>query len=374
VVFLINSMGGGGAERVMANLANYLHRTRGWRITILTLRGGPVQYPLDPAIEVRALHTAPLNAGPFRLFGLPLFAAEVAWQLRRYSPDAVMGFLVRSNLTLVLSRWFGNRRRIFISERCATDAVYRGDSLESRTMLRLVAAVYPYADRIVAISRGVKDSLVRLGIASDKVRVIYNPQNLGSIASAIAGVSSRPPVSSGPFTIVTAGRLSPQKDYPTLLQALREVCDSGVDARLIVLGNGPDHAKLMKLAERLKIGSRIEWRGWLSDPYPVMAAGDLFVLTSRWEGFGNVLVEAMACGVPVVATSSPGTREIVAVGADGLLVDHHEPAALAAALERVLSDQALHTRLAHGARASAERFALPAIAAAYDRVLGAMVQ
>jgi len=96
---------------------------------------------------------------------------------------------------------------------------------------------------------------------------------------------------------------------------------------------------------------------------------DLFALTSRYEGFGNVLIEAMACGVPVVATSSPGTREIVTAGADGLLVDSHEPDAMAAALARVLTDEALRRRLAAGARSSASRFALPTIAAAYDGVL-----
>ena len=100
----------------------------------------------------------------------------------------------------------------------------------------------------------------------------------------------------------------------------------------------------------------------------------MFALSSRYEGFGNVLVEAMACGVPVVATASPGTREIVSVGTDGLLVDRHEPQALAAAIARVLSDSVLRQRLSEGARISAQRFALPTIAAAYDRVLGAMVE
>ena len=87
-----------------------------------------------------------------------------------------------------------------------------------------------------------------------------------------------------------------------------------------------------------------------------------------------MLVEAMACGVPVVATASPGTREIVADGADGLLVDRHEPDALAAALQCVLSDASLRERLSQGARATSQKFALPAIAAAYDHVLGAMMK
>jgi glycosyltransferase involved in cell wall biosynthesis len=96
-------------------------------------------------------------------------------------------------------------------------------------------------------------------------------------------------------------------------------------------------------------------------------------LSSRYEGFGNVLVEAMACGVPVVATGSPGTREIISEGVDGLLVERHEPAPLAAALERLLTDDELRRRMSQAARLGAERFALPSIAAAYDRVLGAVV-
>jgi len=101
----------------------------------------------------------------------------------------------------------------------------------------------------------------------------------------------------------------------------------------------------------------------------MIARADVFALTSRYEGFGNVLVEAMACGVPVVATSSAGTRDIVHDGVDGLLVDRHEPAAVAAALERVLTDETLHRRLAAGALSTAQRFAVAAIALEYDRVL-----
>jgi glycosyltransferase involved in cell wall biosynthesis len=101
----------------------------------------------------------------------------------------------------------------------------------------------------------------------------------------------------------------------------------------------------------------------------MMARADVFALTSRYEGFGNVLVEAMACGVPVVATDSSGTRDIVRDGVDGLLVSDHGAAAVASALERVLADQALRRRLAAAAECGAERFGLPVIAAEYDRVL-----
>jgi glycosyltransferase involved in cell wall biosynthesis len=109
--------------------------------------------------------------------------------------------------------------------------------------------------------------------------------------------------------------------------------------------------------------------GFQSNPWKYIARAGVFALTSHYEGFGNVLVEAMACGVPVIATRSSGTVDIVRDDVDGLLVDRHEPRAVAAALERILGDEAFRLRLSGAARAGADRFALPVIAAAYDGVL-----
>ena len=109
--------------------------------------------------------------------------------------------------------------------------------------------------------------------------------------------------------------------------------------------------------------------GFRDNPWKYIARADVFALTSRYEGFGNVIVEAMACGVPVVATSSPGTRDIVSPGDDGLLVERHEAAAVAAALAEVLSDRPLHDRLSAAARVHAQRYRTEAVALAYDRVL-----
>ena len=95
----------------------------------------------------------------------------------------------------------------------------------------------------------------------------------------------------------------------------------------------------------------------------------MFALASRYEGFGNVIVEAMACGVPVVATSAPGTRDIVSSGADGVIVERHEPAALAAALFDVLSDREMRRRMGEAARRKAERYRTETVVLTYDRVL-----
>ena len=369
VILVINNMGGGGAERVVATLANHLHSRLGWAVTILTLEAAPVAYRLLPGVKVRALHGKRITAGVRSLLGVPLLAVELAWFLRRHPADAVMSFLVRSNLILVLTQWLGNRRPILISERCATDALYTGDTVKSRMMRRLISTAYPWAHRIVAISQGVKDALVRLGVPADRVRVIYNPQDLQQIAGAVDATPAPRP-SGRPFTIVAVGRLTEQKDYPTLLIALQHLYADGIDARLIVFGEGPDEQELRALAQRLGVAERVEWRGWVPAPHAAMAGCDAFVLASRWEGFGNVIVEAMACGVPVVCTDcQSGPREILADGEYGILTPVGESAALAAALRRLAGDAELRATLRERGLVRARDFEVSRIADQYVDVL-----
>ena len=166
--------------------------------------------------------------------------------------------------------------------------------------------------------------------------------------------------------VVAAGRLADAKNYPLLIDAFAELRRSR-PTTLFVLGSGGREAAIRSQIAARGLDEVVILCGFQPNPWKFIARADVFALTSRYEGFGNVLVEAMACGIPVVATTSPGTREIVVDGVNGLLVDDHTPEAVAAALERVLGDDALRQRLAAGARSRARQFALPALAAAYDR-------
>jgi len=172
--------------------------------------------------------------------------------------------------------------------------------------------------------------------------------------------------------IVAAGRLAEAKNYPLLIDALA-LLRGVVPATLFILGQGDEERAIRTRVASRGLDGAVVLCGFQKNPWKVIARADVFALTSHYEGFGNVLVEAMACGVPVVATGSAGTRDIVRDGVDGLLVNEHEPAAVAAALERVLADDVLRRRLAAAAEIGAERFALPAIAAEYGRVFGSLV-
>jgi glycosyltransferase involved in cell wall biosynthesis len=203
------------------------------------------------------------------------------------------------------------------------------------------------------------------------MQIVHNPVDLDRIASAI-----REPIDpglEGRWThpaIVAAGRLAEAKNYPLLIDAVAMLREK-VPARLFILGTGELETSIRQHIAERRLEDAVVLCGFQSNPWKYIARADVFALSSHYEGFGNVLVEAMACGVAVVATLSPGTREIVSIGTDGLLVDRHEPAALASALERILTDDGLRRRLADGARSSAQRFALPAIAARYDSVFEA---
>ena len=365
IAFLINELGGGGAERVLVTLANHLHDRMGFDVAIATLEQGPSAYPLSPGIEVRPLWTHRVTHGPGKLLSLPLAALAFARFVRHHRSDAAISFLVRANLVMVMSCRFGNRLPPVISER-AVSTPYSGSSPVAVVMRTLVRRLYPQAHAIVAISAGVKTSLERLGVPADRVRVIYNPQNLDEIR-AIAATADR--TAGDAFRVVTAARLTGQKDLPTLLRAFRAVHDEDARARLVILGEGPDAISLRQLARELGIDDAVEWRGW-APPYRVMAESDVFVLSSRYEGFANVIVEAMACGLPVVSTDCrSGPSEILAGGEHGILVPVGDSAALAAAILRLKADPRLRASLRERGSERARDFDVTLIAPSYLDVL-----
>lgn len=342
-------------------LANHLHDQLGLDVTIVTLDGGVSSYPVSPGVTVRTLWTHHLSLGVLKVVTLPIAALAFAATVRSVRADAAISFLVRANLVMVLSRWLGNPLPARISERIVS-VIYSGWSPTAPAMRTLVRALYPHAASVVAISEGVKRSVVGLGVPAERVRVIYNPQNIAEIAAEARMPEVRTDDS---FRLVMVGRLTAQKDVPTALRALAKVRLAGERVTLVVLGEGPDKARLKELAVSLGVADAVEWRGW-SRPYRALAAGDVFVLSSRYEGFANVIVEAMACGSPVVSTDcDSGPREILADGMYGILVPVGDSDALAAAIVGLAWDPDRREELRRRGRERARDFDVSVIAPAY---------
>jgi glycosyltransferase involved in cell wall biosynthesis len=209
----------------------------------------------------------------------------------------------------------------------------------------LIRRNYLAADAVVAVSEGVADDLAaHFGIPRDRISVVHNPVVSGSLKEKAAAPIDHPWLASGaPPVVLSAGRLHPTKDYPTLIRSfarLRQVRE----ARLLILGSGKNdeetarrRAELIELAAELGVSEDVDLPGFVPNPLPYMARAAVFVLSSLWEGFGNVLVEALACGCPVVSTDCPsGPAEILDHGRYGRLVPVGDDSAMAEAMLTVL--------------------------------------
>lgn len=333
---ILNALGGGGAERVVQTLANHLANDH--RIRLFYLEKLAPVYPLDPSIESTTLRSGLLNRGPGKFLSLPVQATELVQLLNRFPADANLSLLFRANLVHLLTRNLGNRAPILISDRNPPTEQYALSSLQDRTMRYLIRRFYPHADHDIAISEGVARSTESFGLPRERISVIHNPQDCRNI---IELARESPAVDLSPWPrprIVTSGRLTYQKDYPTLIRSFHRVIQD-TPASLIILGQGEEEANLRALVRELGLDSRIAFLGWQSNPFAIFNQCDLFLLTSRFEGFGNVILEAMLCGLPTVVTNSKGgPNEILDNGRWGRLVPVGDVDAIAAVVSSLLQN------------------------------------
>jgi glycosyltransferase involved in cell wall biosynthesis len=231
---------------------------------------------------------------------------------------------------------------------------------------KLIGWAYGRADAVVALSEGVREELVEdCALNPERTVTIHNPVDVAGIATATQAVKDsiqEVPVNSP--LIVGCGRLHRQKGFDLLIEAFADLDDAR--ARLVILGEGPAREALEDLTRSRGVVGRVLMPGFESHPEKWLAQATLFVLPSRWEGFGHVLVEALAAGVPVVSAWAPhGPADILNDDETGLMVPTGNAAALGAAIDRLLIDKGLRRRMVEAGRKTAERFSLPVIAGRY---------
>jgi glycosyltransferase involved in cell wall biosynthesis len=342
IVFLINSLEGGGAERIVCTLANYISEIEGRQVYVFVLENKPIAYPLSSRVQISRLHTGKLSKGFGKILFLPLISLELAIRLRHLKAQTVMSLLVRANLALAIAKsWLPNQNTL-IGEMCYTEKVY-SESRGQFVMTSLIRFFYPKADNIIAISNGVKESMVNIGIPRENISVIYNPINIRDITESASLIER--PSEKIPFKVIMAGRLTDQKDYPTMLRALKDLLARGYSVRLTILGEGPEKKKLVELSEDLRVSDFVEWGGWKSNLYQIFPKHHLFVLCSKYEGFANVIVEAMAASLPVVSTDClSGPSEILENGRYGILTPIGNSTKLADAVASMIEDDNKYER------------------------------
>ncbi len=332
VALFLADLGGGGAERMMVRLAAGFAE-RGVEVDLVLANAvGPYLEEVPPAVRVVDLARASTTAAV-----LPL-----ARYLRRDRPDVLLATLHHASFAAALAhRLSGGTARLIVREANTPSGkrVAAGD-LKRRAVMLGIRWAYGSADAVIAVSEGVADDLrEHRGVPASKIKTLYNPVVTADVA-AQAAIDPRHPwlQPDAPPVVLGVGSLQPRKGFFTLLDAFARL-RSRMDARLIVLGEGPQRAELEARARALDISDHVEFPGFLVNPFAYMARASVFVLSSEREGLPGVLIQAMACGCPVVATDCPsGPREILEGGRHGALVPVGDAAAMAEAIERTIVD------------------------------------
>lgn len=339
VAFLLTGPNGGGAERAMINVASYISRNSEHEVIMfLGTAAGPLRDAIDSNVRV-----IDLGARRARSIPLPLFR-----HMRRERPIVLVSAQMICDFIALLGRGLGRWRvKIVISVQNDPIARARGSKHGiQRHWPTVIRLLYRRVDRVTSISSGVAVAVADLlRRPRQSVPVIHNPVISAGFEEKLREDPDHPWFRDGAPVILSAGRLIRQKDYPTLLRAFAELVGRR-SARLIVIGEGEDRGSLEQLIDQLGIADRVAMPGFVANPYAWMKGARIFALSSRWEGFGNVLAEALACGTPVVATDCPsGPAEILADGVYGRLVPVGDASALARAMEEVLDAPVEHERL-----------------------------
>jgi len=359
-LFVIPSLGGGGAERILLEIIKNLTPKKFQPQLVLFERRGPYLSQLPSEVKVYDLKKR-------RRIDFLKLVIKLAYIIAREKPDIILSFLSYANLIAILAKKFSfSKSRLIACEQNFTSLQIRNQRL-SRIKTFLIKKLYPYADRIVAVSQGVKrDLMANFEIEGRRIEVIYNGLDIKRIKKLSLEAVNHNQFENGTLYIIGIGRLTKQKGFQFLLKAFKLVREKH-KVKLLLLGEGEEFNNLESLCRALSIEKEVAFLGFQDNPYKYLARSNIFVLSSLWEGFGNVIIEAMACGIPVIATRCPyGPEEIITDGVNGLLVPVGDVNALAEAILRLLDDEPLRRRLGEAGRRRAEDFDVQKMVSRYE--------
>jgi glycosyltransferase involved in cell wall biosynthesis len=386
IALLLPNLAGGGAEACMLRTADALLGRRFRVDLVLCERTGPLLAQVPAGVQVIALPSAPMPIGRALALaadpaGLRAMLAPVllAWRparhlphlpglvryLRAERPDALFAAMSMPNLLAVWARRLASvPTRVLVSEHNTLSAMLGGSRRwRDRHLPRLLGHAYQLADGIVAVSDGVADDLARQsGLPRARIATVYNPVITPELATmASQPVAHRWFLPAAPPVVLGVGSLSPRKDFLTLVRAFARLRKQRA-CRLVILGQAgspkkteEQRAELMALAATVGVAADVDLPGFVANPFAYMARAAVFVLSSAFEGLPGVLIEALACGCPVVSTDCPsGPAEILDGGRFGAMVPVGDDEAMAVAIAATLDHPIPSATL----RARAEMFSV----------------
>lgn len=358
IALFIPSMRAGGAERVTLTLAQEITE-RGHAVDLLLAqKEGPNLTSVPESVRLVDFKSRRV------LSSLP----SLVCYLQREQPQALLSMMVHTNIVALWAHRLARvSTRAIVSERVTLKWRTKQPFYRSSWLWPwLIRRFYPWADGIITVADGVTDDLVQVaGIPREHIRTIYNPVVRPGLDEKAHAPLDHPWFKpKEPPVLLAAGRLTAQKDFPTLIQAFAKVHQTQ-PVRLLILGEGEDRPVLEELINALGLDEDVSLPGYAENPYAYMSRASAFVLSSRWEGLPGVLIEALYCGVPLIATDCPsGPHEILRGGRYGQLVPVGNVRALAQAIENTLAGQTPYP-----SRESWSRFELETVVNQYMSVL-----
>lgn len=364
ITFFFSSFRAGGGERVMVTLANATV-AEGHPVEVVVLKGvGEYKKHFHQDISI-------VDFDVWRMiFSLP----KLIYYLLRTQPCVMIATDEYTHILLLTARFFSrvNTRVVLRIGNIYSELYRRHTGIKHAITFWMIQRIYKYADAIIVNSKGVADDIAAIAnVDVSKVKVIYNPKALADIRrygdekTGIMWLDDKTlPI------VMSVGRLREQKNLSVLLHAFAHVVQN-IPVRLVLVGAGREEGALRSLVEELGISESVTFTGYQENPYAFMAKADVYVLPSLWEGMPNALMEAMVCGLPVIAADcNSGPRELLAPESDhkarlkkgleqapfGILVAVNDQDALEHALTTMLSDEALRARYRKKALERAESF------------------
>lgn len=318
LLFFTASFKKGGAERVMLHLMNYFYIQKHYEVYFVLMED-EIQYDLPSFINVYILSKRKKSKFQ-KLLEIPYTAWLISAYIKKKNIDTVLSFVYRPNYINIMSKWFGSSHKTIINIRSTTSR-YKNEGLLGKVNLFLIKSLFNKADLIISNSYGVDQDLKSLMNVTTNSKVIYNPVDVQYINSQkeICEDISFDFCESKKY-IISVGRLIPLKRNKDLINAFYDLHIKDDSLELIFLGDGVLKNDLIKKCNDLNIQEKVHFLGNVKNPFYYLSRSTLFVLNSEIEGFPNVLVEAMACGLPVISSDcKSGPREILGNEEYGLL-------------------------------------------------------
>lgn len=311
IVILTYSLGGAGAERIVANLLNHLNRDK-YDIR-LVLMNTDIEYEIIADQEIHFIEKSyRYEKEIFKFIKLPLLAYRFARYCNKEKIELVLAVMSRPNLIATMAKSFGLKSKVLISERCYTPYTYNEHSFAGKIKLAILKQFYPKADCILPNSEGTVQALKDGYKIKSDFQVVKNPTDINKI-KRLSLLPLNMKLDFTPFTFINVATFRDEKNQDLLIDAINLIRD--FNFQLILIGKGDTLDRIKNKVHNLDLSQKVIFINFTENPYQYMARAHCFLLSSFSEGFPNVLIESLVCGLPIISVDcKTGPRELLAPG------------------------------------------------------------